>query len=297
MTAVSLPELILSVGGAERRVAVDREITIGRDERNTIVLRHPAVSRRHCVVRHGAGALRVRDEGSDNGTFLDGARLVGEVAVTNGARLQIGPFAIVCAVPEGLAAVPPAPSVLIEAIDVGRANVASFRDAVRAARGTVLAIVGAMPTPVTDAERAAAARALRDTVSTGGGPGEVLRALNAALFAASKVATAVVVELDPRDGALRYATAGHHAPLVVRSDRYVDLAAEPSIELGRIERVAIAARQAHLAAREVALISSFAPAPLLARLGPAASFTESLRAAIAAGPAPADGALICLARA
>ncbi len=71
------------------RVPLAEVVTLGRDPASTVVLVDPAVSRRHARIRVGAG-LTVEDEGSSNGTFLDGSRVQGRVALRDGARLRIG---------------------------------------------------------------------------------------------------------------------------------------------------------------------------------------------------------------
>ncbi len=52
------------------------EITIGRDEENAIVIRDDAVSLRHARIREMKGAYYLFDLASDNGTFLNGRKLL-----------------------------------------------------------------------------------------------------------------------------------------------------------------------------------------------------------------------------
>ncbi|MDQ4145670.1 MAG: FHA domain-containing protein [Actinomycetota bacterium] len=54
--------------------ALEPETTIGRDQA-TIVLREPAVSRRHARLERKGEAWSIRDEKSTNGTFVNGRRL------------------------------------------------------------------------------------------------------------------------------------------------------------------------------------------------------------------------------
>ena len=60
---------------------------------NTCDLRIPlsAVSRNHCEVYAERGTVKVRDLGSSNGTFHNGTRIRGEVALNPGDRIQVGP--------------------------------------------------------------------------------------------------------------------------------------------------------------------------------------------------------------
>lgn len=76
--------------------------TVGRDEKNSLVLRDRLVSRRHCeILVHGSEVI-IRDLDSHNGTFVDGVRLNKQSQVKSGqvihfgyveARLEIGPGA------------------------------------------------------------------------------------------------------------------------------------------------------------------------------------------------------------
>lgn len=51
-------------------------LTIGRHAQNDIVLEHPAVSRSHARITQGDGATLIEDLDSNNGTFVNGERLV-----------------------------------------------------------------------------------------------------------------------------------------------------------------------------------------------------------------------------
>lgn len=67
--------------------AIDgNELTIGRSSRQSVVVRNPLVSNRHLRVLHG---IVVVDEGSSNGTFLDGKRIEGPTLV-GGGKLTLG---------------------------------------------------------------------------------------------------------------------------------------------------------------------------------------------------------------
>lgn len=64
------------------------------------------VSARHALFRHLPGGWVVRDLGSRNGTWVNGARISGEVAVQPGDRISFGPQGPVLEVPGGAAAGP-----------------------------------------------------------------------------------------------------------------------------------------------------------------------------------------------
>jgi two-component system, cell cycle response regulator len=73
---------------------VGPEVTsLGRSADNTFPLDDMTVSRRHAAIRMDArGLVTITDEGSTNGTFVDGNRLVAKHAVTieEGDRIQLG---------------------------------------------------------------------------------------------------------------------------------------------------------------------------------------------------------------
>jgi len=64
-------------------------VTIGRGEENAVRLYDETSSRRHAEVRRDGGDFRVRDLGSSNGTFLNGARIT-DVVLTDGDEIQVG---------------------------------------------------------------------------------------------------------------------------------------------------------------------------------------------------------------
>ncbi|MFW6182509.1 MAG: protein kinase domain-containing protein [Chloroflexota bacterium] len=71
-----------------------RIITIGRSSTNDIVLETLAVTRRHAQLERTSDGWQVRDLGSKNGTYLDGAPLLPDIPVTwhPHQTLRIGPY-------------------------------------------------------------------------------------------------------------------------------------------------------------------------------------------------------------
>ena len=71
-------------------------MTVGRTEGADLILPGSHVSRRHCQIDLvgveviAGGEVLVTDLGSTNGTFVDGTRVAGTVALSPGARLSIG---------------------------------------------------------------------------------------------------------------------------------------------------------------------------------------------------------------
>jgi len=71
---------------------VRQEITIGRQEGNTIRLTERNVSRHHARFLRQNGAVLLEDLGSFNGVRINGARIEGTAAVNAGDRVQIGDY-------------------------------------------------------------------------------------------------------------------------------------------------------------------------------------------------------------
>jgi pSer/pThr/pTyr-binding forkhead associated (FHA) protein len=66
------------------------EVTVGREaDRDIPLASDPSVSRRHARLTRGAAGVEITDEGSSNGTFVNGAR-VSRHAVRPGDEVKIG---------------------------------------------------------------------------------------------------------------------------------------------------------------------------------------------------------------
>jgi transcriptional regulator with GAF, ATPase, and Fis domain len=73
------------------RLTVDGPIVVGRSSSATLQLIDGKVSREHCrITVDGAGRLAIEDLGSQNGTFVNGARVDGGAALQAGDELAIG---------------------------------------------------------------------------------------------------------------------------------------------------------------------------------------------------------------
>ena len=75
--------------GATTYPLVGPDVALGRGLENTIVLEDRRVSRSHARLILASGHWTVRDEGSTNGTFVNG-RMVTQHALKNGDRLSLG---------------------------------------------------------------------------------------------------------------------------------------------------------------------------------------------------------------
>lgn len=96
----ALPEgsalLIVQRGpGSGSRYLLDTEmVSAGRHPESDIFLDDITVSRRHVEFRRDAGAYRVHDVGSLNGTYVNRDR-IDEVLLQNGDEVRIGKFRLV----------------------------------------------------------------------------------------------------------------------------------------------------------------------------------------------------------
>ncbi len=104
-----------------------KKITIGRTKDNTVSLPGALVSRHHATLEWSDSEWKLRDQGSTNGTFVNGQRVI-EIGLTDGCRILIGDFALRLAVATG------GPSDLDTALDAmavgeSRSGVAAVLDA------------------------------------------------------------------------------------------------------------------------------------------------------------------------
>jgi DNA-binding response OmpR family regulator len=81
--------IILRDATDAREWVVDRDLTVGRDPECDIYLPDRQVSRRHATVRRTATGYTVADEGSKNGTWLNGARVAAPVGLSDGDVVSI----------------------------------------------------------------------------------------------------------------------------------------------------------------------------------------------------------------
>jgi predicted component of type VI protein secretion system len=68
----------------------DNVTSLGRHDDCVIRIKSAQVSRRHCELFEVGGQLMLRDLGSSNGTFVNGKRVSGEIALKHGDELTVG---------------------------------------------------------------------------------------------------------------------------------------------------------------------------------------------------------------
>ncbi|MFT4621424.1 MAG: hypothetical protein ACI8PZ_000076 [Myxococcota bacterium] len=76
----------------DRRVALSPYLVVGRSRRSDLTLPNPRVSGSHAAIRWSGDRWTVRDLGSRNGTWVNGARLAPgeEASLVEGARIGFG---------------------------------------------------------------------------------------------------------------------------------------------------------------------------------------------------------------
>lgn len=84
---------LIVVGGRASKAVVKLKLptVVGRGRDADLTVAHPTVSRHHCLIFEQDGVLVVRDNGSLNGTIIEGHRIQ-EAVLKPGDRLVIGPL-------------------------------------------------------------------------------------------------------------------------------------------------------------------------------------------------------------
>ena len=65
------------------------DVTVGRQTSSQLCIGDPSVSRQHCIIQQSSDGFRIRDLGSNNGTFVNGKQ-VEECLLREGDRIRIG---------------------------------------------------------------------------------------------------------------------------------------------------------------------------------------------------------------
>ncbi len=81
---------IVEGSGAGQSFNLGREVSIGREANNTIILNEPKASRNHAVIRQQGNYFVLIDQGSSNGTYINGSLVTQPMQIQNGDRVTIG---------------------------------------------------------------------------------------------------------------------------------------------------------------------------------------------------------------
>lgn len=88
------------LGGEQTFPLEHRTATIGRHDDNDIILAGPTVSARHATLRRETVGVVLEDEGSLNGTFVNG-QLIQQHLLEEGDQIRVGPHLLVFVPPAG----------------------------------------------------------------------------------------------------------------------------------------------------------------------------------------------------
>ncbi|HUN22978.1 MAG TPA: FHA domain-containing protein [Anaerolineales bacterium] len=88
------PQAAVQVGGRVQEInfAGKERISIGRDKTNDIVVDSPNVSRYHAMIERVGQRFRIKDLQSANGTFVNGAKISGDVWLKPDDNIRIGSY-------------------------------------------------------------------------------------------------------------------------------------------------------------------------------------------------------------
>jgi hypothetical protein len=71
------------------------EVRIGRNQDNEVRIDNPALSRYHASIEAVSGIYLVKDYGSQNGTYVNGEKVVGRRGLNDGDRITVGKFTLI----------------------------------------------------------------------------------------------------------------------------------------------------------------------------------------------------------
>ncbi|MBV9321865.1 MAG: ATP-binding cassette domain-containing protein, partial [Mycobacterium sp.] len=89
MSQAAPPALTVRYDGSQRTFAAGHDVVIGRDLRADMRITHPLISRAHLLLRFDQGRWLAIDNGSLNGTFVNGRR-VPVIDIHDGQAINIG---------------------------------------------------------------------------------------------------------------------------------------------------------------------------------------------------------------
>lgn len=85
------------------KIAIKKpEFIIGRSQSCHLCAGSSAISRQHCMITRDEARVAIKDLGSRNGTLVNGNKIQGEVELTSGDEVTIGPLKFLVAITAGL---------------------------------------------------------------------------------------------------------------------------------------------------------------------------------------------------
>lgn len=91
----AVPFLSITAGAAPRHFILrNDEVLLGRGQECDVVVAHPEVSRKHCILRLVRGTCQIEDLKSRWGTKVDGKLLEGPAELSPGSEIALGPVVL-----------------------------------------------------------------------------------------------------------------------------------------------------------------------------------------------------------
>src|SRR5277367_1014604 len=89
MSQAAPPVLTVRYDGSQRTFAAGHDVVVGRDLRADMRITHPLISRAHLVLRFDQGRWLAIDNGSLNGTYVNGYRMP-VIDIHDGQSINVG---------------------------------------------------------------------------------------------------------------------------------------------------------------------------------------------------------------
>lgn len=74
----------------EESYSLDTNMTIGRSNKNDIIIKDPFISKKHASIDQDRNEFFIEDLNSANGTFVNGEELLNPIRLEHGDHIQIG---------------------------------------------------------------------------------------------------------------------------------------------------------------------------------------------------------------
>jgi pSer/pThr/pTyr-binding forkhead associated (FHA) protein len=94
---------VLEGAKAGAKIAVKKtEFIIGRSQSCSLCAGSSAISRQHCAILRDETRVAIKDLGSRNGTLVNGNKIDGEVELTTGDEITVGPLKFLITITPGI---------------------------------------------------------------------------------------------------------------------------------------------------------------------------------------------------
>ena len=103
-------------GSLVRQIGIQNDLTtIGRSEKCDMPVDNPGVSRVHCQIQYKESnkTYILHDNGSSNGTFINGIKIPGQQLLKNGDSINLGKYSVIFETEAHDEQVPPKPGISV----------------------------------------------------------------------------------------------------------------------------------------------------------------------------------------